>query len=166
MIYRRYKHGDVVEGIEIGWRERPRGPFVREDRRLKRAIRVAFLKEEAEALLYDVELPPSMNVVPPDLRRWAYDHDAVARLVSRCVIDNAAAYLFSPLNDDTIARLKASLLLALQDLSAVADNITVALRPSPGGSGSELNVCVAFEHKNGEAGQVVVPYPPSDSVNR
>jgi len=168
MIYRRIKNeGDIVQdGIEIV----PVDSLTESNNLLNQfnsdSIKVQYSGDEVlrildasgqlnekeflkESISYSVELPEFLQVKPPDLRRFAYDHKKVRDLVDICIFDNTRDSIFLPFNDSVFRDVQHRLHVVLQDLSSVIDLISVECGPLQPGEG-KYSVRVKFEYKNGE----------------
>jgi len=156
MIYRRIKHGQLVEGIEIVRADVPSRPIGSADSNDSDSIRVLFCEMEGETLFYDVELPKQFQVKPPDLRRFAYDHKKVESLVVDCINDNAYRYVSEPQNESLLEKIEQELYVVLQDLNSVIDLLSVGCDLATADSHNDISVRVEFEHKNGEHRCVIV----------
>jgi len=148
MIFRRIKCGQIAEGIEITPIEASSRESTSDDREKNDSIKVCFVHMEEDTLLYDVEFPKNYQVKPPDLRRFAYDHEKVESLIAHCIHDNFARYAFEIVNDSLLERLQNELFVALQDLRTVMDLLSVECHPD--NLGESIEVQVSYEHKNGE----------------
>ena len=81
------------------------------------ACRIA-VSTDGDTQVFSVNLPESLRVRPVDWRRFAYDHEKVAELLSLCVRDNWLQLIFEPWSDDLRQHAETIMMLALGDLSS------------------------------------------------
>jgi len=88
MIYRRRKKYDTFEPIELLPALESVGNKTIREVFDDQSIKIAFIEIENNTQVYYVEIPKTLKVKPPALRKLAYDHEEVDHLVCVCVTDN------------------------------------------------------------------------------
>ena len=158
IIYRRRIIGNIHEEIEIILNSSFVNKKIFVDT-FNNFVKVSFIKIEDNTLIYYVELPKELGVIPPDWRDLAYEHVKVEKLVYTSVMDNLklSGFIFEPLNADSIRNLKNILSIALKDLGSVIDLISVEIDTNEQAS-DQVNIVVLFDYKNGETKQLIIPF--------
>jgi hypothetical protein len=117
---------------------------------------------DGDTQIYSVSLPKGFVVRPVDWRRFAYNHDKVAELLSRCIQDNLlaldfVAFAVRPWSDEQRALAENTLTMALADLGSIFDTKSVRFEFHEDGT---LLTVIEGEHKNGDHKLYCVSFQP------
>jgi hypothetical protein len=114
----------------------------------KKQIKMCVLNKEKDFYRYEIDLPDTFVLKPPDLREFAYEHDIVNEMIKAYIKDNVEMYMMDLITQELFDKIRKTLHLALSDLSSIMDLISVDCES--GNEPGSYRVSVIYEYKNGE----------------